>query len=271
MLSFSLYIFNSPFTVFLFIPLFHSGITTHKKWLCFLHMVIIFFSCIYIIFTSYKTYLDVYIMLIAASIIMNHKITPSKLLKKMSPSPIILTPIEVSIYNKFFKKRFSIKEFKYLFGKGKVVKTKTKFYFVKENDKFDKIIFLAAISDKNSVVLRSQNEKIQYMEEGGWIGAIDFLYNQNEEIEIEQQKWKISVACEKEGVDITYIEWNIQTIKNIFLFSNDTAFLNRLLLTWNHYISKSIFKLNSRLSMGPSSIDSVNINHTYDESTYFIL
>ena len=77
--------------------------------------------------------------------------------------------------------------------------------------------------------------------------------------------------CEKGGVDITYIEWNIQTIKNIFLFSNDTAFLNRLLLTWNHYISKSIFKLNSRLSMGPSSIDSVSINHTYDESTYFIL
>ena len=39
-------------------------------------------------------------MLIATLIITNHKITPAKLLKKMSPSPILLTPIEVSIYNK---------------------------------------------------------------------------------------------------------------------------------------------------------------------------
>ena len=73
---------------------------------------------------------------------------------------------------------------KYLFDKGKLIKTKSKFTFIKEGDKYDKIFFFTQISDTNSVILRRQGFKIQSMEEGGWLGVTDFLYNQKEGIDL---------------------------------------------------------------------------------------
>lgn len=274
MVIFHFYFFTKPYLIFLIIPLFHSGITTHKKWLSLFHMIIILLLNVFILLTNRISFLDIWVSILLSLIVINHKMNPIQWLKKYTSKPIVQTKMENLIYRKFFSGTFNQEEFKYLFDKGKLIKTKSKFTFIKEGDKYDKIFFFAQISDTNSVILRRQGFKIQSMEEGGWLGVTDFLYNQKEGIDLDNQKWEVSLACEKENVDICYIEWNAQTIKNIFFYNTDCAFLNKLLLLWNYSLSTTIEKLNHQLSKHVVSkrvVDNNNNNRSLDEETYLLI
>lgn len=272
MVIFHFYFFSKPYLIFLIIPLFHSAITSHKKWISLFHMIIILLLNIFILLTNRISFLDIWVSILLSLIVINHKINPIQLLKKYTTKQITQSKMGNLIYKKFFSTIFNEEEFKYLFDKGKLIKTKSKFTFINEGDKYDKILFFAQISDINSVILRHQGFKIQSIVEGGWLGVTDFLYNQKEGIDLDSQKWEISLSCEKDNVDICYIEWNAQTIKNIFYYNTDSSFLNKLLLLWNYSLSTTIEQLNLQLSkymLTKKVVD--NNNGAIDEETYLLI
>ena len=235
---------SSPYIVFLFIPLFYSGITTHKQWLCLLNMSIIFIYNIFILFTNHFSYIDIWLYIVISIIIISHKTNLSFYFPHTKHN--LLNKDENEIYNKFFTSPLSLskEQFKYFFSKGKLSKIKGRFTFIKNNSRFDKIYFFVKISNEFSVQMQRDNyTTVSYVKEGSWIGVINY---ERECLNETVQKWLMEVKCINDTAEIWYYEWNVQSIRNIFAYNTDISCINRLLLLWNQYIASDILCMENK-------------------------
>ena len=238
-----LYSFNNPYPIFLMIAIFYSGMFTHKNWLTILNMTFEIITNILILIYGSLLYIDAWIYILIALIVLNFRLKISEKISKFFENKILLEKNLEDVYNQFFKNVFSKTEFKYLFDKAKRVRTGNTFYFFKEKDVYNKIYFFARVSNPNGLILRSQKEIIENISEGSWVGTIDFLNYQSNS----QQFWQYSLSCEISNTEICYYEWDIEVIKNVFMFSTDYSLLNNILLVWSKSISENIVKLYKRV------------------------
>ena len=238
-----LYSFNNPYPIFLMIAILYSGMFTHKNWLTILNMTFEIITNILILIYGSLLYIDAWIYILIALIVLNFRLKISEKISKFFENKILLEKNLEDVYNQFFKNVFSKTEFKYLFDKAKRVRTGNTFYFFKEKDVYNKIYFFARVSNPNGLILRSQNEIIENISEGSWVGTIDFLNYQNDF----KQFWQYSLCCDISNNEICYYEWDIEVIKNVFMFSTDYSLLNNILLVWSKSISENIVKLYRRV------------------------
>lgn len=240
------YIIQNSYIIFLIIPLFYSACTTHKKVKCLLHTTITstFGLCI-LIFVDSKD-IGAWACVIMSILIFNQKLNLTQYISNISQNQILLRQDEEAIYKKFFP-ILSKSEFKFIIDRGKRINQRAKYIFTKQGEKFDKIYFFAKISEKKTIKSEGKNQFVTHIEEGDWVGVIDFLYYQKEEVDYDDQKWEETVKCVKDCIEIWYYEWDINTIRGIFFYANDNSLLNKLLLIWGKYICKSIEKLNSKV------------------------
>jgi hypothetical protein len=61
------------------------------------------------------------------------------------------------------------------------------------------------------------------------------------------RKWLISIELEND-INITYYEWDLVSITNLFEYSNDYKFINKLLLIWTKYLTHSIKRLDDHVA-----------------------
>jgi hypothetical protein len=238
-----LYSLNNPYPIFLMIAIIYSGMFTHKNWLTILNMSFDILTNIIILINGSLLYIDAWIYILIALIVLNYRLKVFDKISKYFENKILLEKNLEDVYNQFFQNVFSRTEFKYLFDKAKRVRTGNTFYFFKEKDVYNKIYFFARVSNPNGLILRSQNEIIENISEGSWVGTIDFLNYQSNS----QQFWQYSLSCEILNTEICYYEWDIEVIKNVFMFSTDYSLLNNILLVWSKSISENIVKLYKRV------------------------
>jgi hypothetical protein len=238
-----LYSLNNPYPIFLMIAIIYSGMFTHKNWLTILNMSFDILTNIIILINGSLLYIDAWIYILIALIVLNYRLKVFDKISKYFENKILLEKNLEDVYNQFFQNVFSRTEFKYLFDKAKRVRTGNTFYFFKEKDVYNKIYFFARVSNPNGLILRSQNEIIENISEGSWVGTIDFLNYQSNS----QQFWQYSLSCEISNTEICYYEWDIEVIKNVFMFSTDYSLLNNILLVWSKSISENIVKLYKRV------------------------
>ena len=238
-----LYSFNNPYPIFFFFFIFYSGMFTHKNWLTILNMTFEIITNILILIYGSLLYIDAWIYILIALIVLNFRLKISEKISKFFENKILLEKNLEDVYNQFFKNVFSKTEFKYLFDKAKRVRTGNTFYFFKEKDVYNKIYFFARVSNPNGLILKSQKEIIENISEGSWVGIIDFLNYQNDF----KQFWQYSLCCDISNNEICYYEWDIEVIKNVFMFSTDYSLLNKILLVWSKSISENIVKLYRRV------------------------
>ncbi len=238
-----MYSLNNPYPIFLMIAIIYSGMFTHKNWLTILNMSFDILTNIIILINGSLLYIDAWIYILIALIVLNYRLKVFDKISKYFENKILLEKNLEDVYNQFFQNVFSRTEFKYLFDKAKRVRTGNTFYFFKEKDVYNKIYFFARVSNPNGLILRSQNEIIENISEGSWVGTIDFLNYQSNS----QQFWQYSLSCEISNTEICYYEWDIEVIKNVFMFSTDYSLLNNILLVWSKSISENIVKLYKRV------------------------
>ena len=234
-----LYSLNNPFPIFLMIAVLYSGMFTHKNWLTILNMVFAITTNVIILIIGSVLYIDAWIYTLIALIVLNFRLKVSEKISKYFENKILLNKNLEEVYNKYFSKVFSKTEFQYLFDKAKRVRTGNSFYFFKEKDEYNKIYFFASVSNPNGLVLKCQKEIIEFISEGSWVGTIDFLNYQSDS----KQFWQYSLSCDISNTEICYYEWDINVIKNIFMFSTDYTLLNNILIVWSESISNNIVKL----------------------------
>ncbi len=253
-----LYSLNNPYPIFLMIAIIYSGMFTHKNWLTILNMSFDILTNIIILINGSLLYIDAWIYILIALIVLNYRLKVFDKISKYFENKILLEKNLEDVYNQFFQNVFSRTEFKYLFDKAKRVRTGNTFYFFKEKDVYNKIYFFARVSNPNGLILRSQNEIIENISEGSWVGTIDFLNYQSNS----QQFWQYSLSCEISNTEICYYEWDIEVIKNVFMFSTDYSLLNNILLVWSKSISENIVKLYKRVfdfMHGAKNIDGLGV------------
>ena len=170
-----LYSLNNPYPIFLMIAIIYSGMFTHKNWLTILNMSFDILTNIIILINGSLLYIDAWIYILIALIVLNYRLKVFDKISKYFENKILLEKNLEDVYNQFFQNVFSRTEFKYLFDKAKRVRTGNTFYFFKEKDVYNKIYFFARVSNPNGLILRSQNEIIENISEGSWVGTIDFL------------------------------------------------------------------------------------------------
>lgn len=61
------------------------------------------------------------------------------------------------------------------------------------------------------------------------------------------KKWLISIDLEND-INITYYQWDLVSITNLFEYSNDYKFINKLLLLWTKYLTYSVKRLDDHVA-----------------------
>jgi hypothetical protein len=72
-------------------------------------------------------------------------------------------------------------------------------------------------------------------------------------------KWLGTISLEKKNLEMIYFEWDFVSLTNLFKYSNDYLFINKLLLIWTKYICHLIYKLDDQITNAMKAIN-ININ-----------
>lgn len=235
--------FTPPYPIILMISIVSSSIITHKKWLCYFNMISLAFICIYYLFLSLR-YIDAWIGLILSLIIINNKLSLDLELKRISPSNCLLNNFEDKLFHLHFFNKMTKEQFKYLFSKGKMIKTKSMFSYATERESFNKIYYFASISHKDAVLITSNNIQLFSVKEKCWLGTVEFLTYQKENINSLNQQWMVNINCVNDECEVCYFEWNQKVIKNIFAYSIDHVLLNNIVMMWNNSNATLVQELN---------------------------
>lgn len=249
-----------PYPILIIISIVYASIVTHKKWICYFNMISLVLLCFYYLFLS-LSYLDAWIGLVLSLIIINSKLKIDLELSRISPSTCLLNQLENRIYDSHFKKYLTKEQFKYLFDKGKMIKTKSIFNFATEGEKFTKIYYFALISHKDAVFISSNNIKLISVEGNFWFGTVDFLNYQREEVEWKNQQWMSNMDCDNVDCEVCYFEWNKDVMKNIFSYSIDHVLLNSMIMMWNNSNSTIIEELNKNIYREMNKIGNPGLNN----------
>ena len=56
------------------------------------------------------------------------------------------------------------------------------------------------------------------------------------------------MELEQDNVEVIYYEWDVVSLSNLFNYSHDYKFINKLLLIWLKYLAFSIWRLDDHVS-----------------------
>lgn len=223
--------------------------------------------CILLIFAySYlkknSSYLDVWALLLVIGIFIFYDNRQKLAYILNYESKLTFEGIEKYIYDRDFKILFTEEEFRLFLNIAQMKKVKDTTLLAVEGEKIDKIIYLAMIPSYRSVMLRSRDTTISYLHEGAWLGVVEFFLHLNKSDlmhlspgedananeNVESIKWLTSLTLGKENMDVTYYEWDFVSLTNLFKYSNDNRFINKVLLVWIKYLTYSVVRLDDHVA-----------------------
>jgi hypothetical protein len=239
----SLFTINQPFYIFLVIPIIVSSLTTSTKMLYYLDILVLFvFGMGVLIIDMY--FIDGWVILLSLFVVITYK-NKDRIQKLFTPSEKVeFSEVEKYVYDREFKLLFTEEEFKTLMSIAQLKTTHSVDFLALEQDKFDRIIYLVTIPAYRSVMLQSKETVISYLHDGAWLGVVEFILHLNDQ---NNKNWLVSVLVEKD-ISISYYEWDLVSIKNLFQFSSEFKFLNKLLLMWMKYLTFSVGRLDDHVA-----------------------
>lgn len=259
---FGFLIFDDPLYFFLFVPLVMCLCTEKMHKLNFAFIL----SCCILSLRRNVLYFDIWILLL---LIINK--TFEKYIYKQNTNEILFE-LEKYIYDRDFKLHFTEDEFKLLFSIAQIKKSKNKFEIVKEGEKTDKIIYFATIPVYKSIYLKSKDTFISFIHEGSWLGIVEFifhLFKSEQTGKNYDSNWLVSINHENEDI-VVYYEWDFTSLTNLFKYSNDYLFINKLLIMWLKYLSHSVFRLDDHVANALKVITDEESTNTLPYSKRFI-
>lgn len=242
--------FEEPYYIILIIPLVISSLTTSKNFLLVLNLAILFiFDLIYL--ERRQAYIDAWFLLFVIFGIILYHLRHRFVEWLNRDKGIEFEGIEKYIYDRDFKILFTEEEFRLFLNIAQMKKAKDKVDLVVEGDKVEKLIYFATIPAYRSVLLKSKTTTISYLHEGAWVGVVEFFLHLTKgdyKSQVDNQKWLVSLSLEIDENEITYYEWDFVSLTNLFKYSNDNRFINKLLLVWIKYLTHSVVRLDDHIA-----------------------
>jgi hypothetical protein len=162
-------VLEEPFYIFLICHLIVSSLTTSKRYLYVMNLLIlIFFSVLFI--NTNTTCISGWILLFVVFLVILYN-SKNKLIKLFgNEEKVEFNSMEKYIYDRDFKLLFTEEEFKIFISLGQMKVTKDKDNLALEDSYYDKLIYIATIPAYRSVMLKAKDTLISYLHEGSWLG-----------------------------------------------------------------------------------------------------
>ncbi len=163
------YVLEEPYYIFLICQLIVSSMTTSKKYLYVMNLLILTFFSLFLLTTNTSCVIGWILLSLVFLIILynlRHKLV--KLFGQVEK--IEFNSMEKYIYDRDFKLLFTEDEFKTFISLGQMKVTKDKDNLALEDAHFDKLIYIATIPAYRSVMLKAKDTLISYLHEGSWLG-----------------------------------------------------------------------------------------------------